>query len=37
MAEFDLLFHEITGISYLFNSLTNARVITHLEATWCPS
>ena len=33
MAEFELLFHEITGISNLLNSLTNAWVMTHLEAT----
>ena len=33
VAKFELLFHEITGISNLLNSLTNAGVMTHFEAT----
>ena len=33
VAEFELLFHEITGITNLLNSLTNQGIMKHLEAT----
>ncbi|MES9884561.1 MAG: hypothetical protein ABW185_27265 [Sedimenticola sp.] len=33
VAEFELLFHEITGITNLFNHLTNAGLMAHLDAT----
>lgn len=33
VAEFELLFHEITGITNLFNNLTNAGLMARLDAT----
>ena len=33
VAEFELLFHEITGITNLFKSLTHAGIMSHLDAT----
>jgi hypothetical protein len=33
VAEFELLFHEITGITNLFNRLTNAGLVAHLDST----
>ena len=37
VAEFELLFHEITGITNLLNSLTNQGLMKHFEATNAPN